>query len=46
MDLSGSQGLCVGSPGPDAGSPVGSVAACARLASDLLAGGTAPPESG
>lgn len=46
MDLSGSQDLCVGSPGPGAGSPAGSAAACVRLASDFPEGGTAPPVSG
>lgn len=35
-DLSGSRDLCAGSPGLDAGSPAGSAAARARLASDLL----------
>lgn len=46
VDLSGSQDLGVGSPGPGAGSPAGSAAACARLASYLLVRGTTPPGNG
>lgn len=44
--LSGSQDLCVDSPGPDAGSPAGRAAACALLASDLRVVGTTLPGSG
>lgn len=43
MDLSGSQDLCVGSPGPGAGSPAGSEAAYDPLALDLLVGDTTLP---
>lgn len=45
-DLFGSPDLDPGCPGPEAGSPAGSAAAGAPLASEPLVEGTYPPGSG